>query len=57
MAAEKRKEMNCFASRKAEKDIITKAADIEGETVSVYMRTIVLRDAMRAIRKAEKDNK
>jgi len=54
MAVEKRDVMNCFKSKRSEKEIIAKAADIEEEKISEYMRTIILRESMRIIKKSER---
>jgi len=43
-------------SRK-ELETILKAAGIEDEYMEDYVRTIILRESMRIIKKAEKDNK
>jgi len=42
---------------KSEKELIAKATDIEAEKVSEYMRTIILRESMRTVKRHEQEEK
>ncbi len=54
-AVEKRDVIIAFKGRRSESDTIKKAASIEGELVSTFMRETIMREALRVIRKHEKD--
>ena len=57
MSVEKRDVIIAFKGRRSESDKIKRAANIEGELVSEFLRSTVLREALRVIRKHEKEGK